>query len=72
MIVTADHSHSITFNGYPERGNPILGTWMEEDKKLFARFNSTDLTPGPTPPSPTATGPAMLSTGTTPRASSGT
>ena len=27
IIVTGDHSHSLTFNGYPERGNDIFGEY---------------------------------------------
>lgn len=29
IIVTADHSHTLTISGYPRRGNPILN-WVED------------------------------------------
>ena len=33
IVVTSDHSHSFTMSGYPQRGNPILGSVIDQAGK---------------------------------------
>lgn len=44
LLVTADHSHSMTMNGYPERGNDILGM---ANKKMVEPYETISYANGP-------------------------
>jgi alkaline phosphatase len=46
IIVTADHSHTLTISGYPSRGNPILGIAMEDGEPLLGADNKPYTTLG--------------------------
>lgn len=40
IILTADHSHTLTINGYPKRNNPILGiAGTGDDKKPYTTLS---------------------------------
>lgn len=47
IIVTADHSHSFTLNGYAERGNDILGFGNRKDTIQQAPYETLSYANGP-------------------------
>ncbi|XP_078049409.1 alkaline phosphatase 4 [Augochlora pura] len=48
VIVTADHSHSFTINGYPQRGNDILGFGNDPKKaKVVQTYETLSYANGP-------------------------
>lgn len=56
IVATADHSHTLTINGYPQRGNPILGlaSWdgeplLGDDGKPYTTLSFAN---GPGAPAP--------------------
>ncbi len=46
IMVTADHSHTLSFSGYPQRGNDILGLVRQPDKLSRAADNAPYTTLG--------------------------
>ncbi|XP_012280687.1 alkaline phosphatase 4 [Orussus abietinus] len=47
IIVTADHSHSFTMNGYPRRGNDILGFGNNPDTPEIKPYETLSYANGP-------------------------
>lgn len=47
MIVTADHSHTLSINGYPKRGNSILGIAQKSKIDTIPYTTLTYATGGP-------------------------
>lgn len=47
VIVTADHSHSFTINGYPKRGNDILGFANDPNKVDVPAYETLNYANGP-------------------------
>ncbi|XP_031839610.1 alkaline phosphatase 4-like isoform X2 [Nomia melanderi] len=47
IIVTADHSHSFTMNGYPKRGNDILGFGSDPNKSNVTTYETLSYANGP-------------------------
>ena len=47
VIVTADHSHAFTINGYPKRGNDILGFANDPAKPNVPAYETLSYINGP-------------------------
>ncbi|XP_071521133.1 alkaline phosphatase-like [Panulirus ornatus] len=47
VLVTADHSHVLTINGYPDRGNDILGITGKESNVDGLNYTTLMFTTGP-------------------------
>lgn len=47
IIVTADHSHSFSLNGYPSRGNDILGFGNNLDSPKTDAYETLSYVNGP-------------------------